>query len=103
VKFGAFSNEAGVIAIDWRIEPQPDGNRLVMCWRENHGPPVVPPARRGFGSQVIERGLPHELHGTAHVNYPPDGVVCTIDIPAPRAPWKITRSPAVISSWSRTK
>jgi PAS domain S-box-containing protein len=84
VKFGAFMNEAGVIAIDWRIEPQCQGNRLVVRWRETGGPPVVPPTRRGFGSQVIERGLPHELHGTVHIDYPPDGVVCTIDIPAPR-------------------
>jgi hypothetical protein len=33
---------------------------------------------------VIERGLPHELHGTVHIDYPADGVVCTMDIPAPR-------------------
>ena len=48
------------------------------------GPPVTPPTRKGFGSRVIERGLPHELQGTVNLDYPVDGVVCTINIPAPR-------------------
>ena len=86
VKFGAFTNEAGAILIDWKIDPHADGNRLAIRWREKDGPRVVPPVRRGFGSQVIERGLPHELHGTVHIDYRADGVVCTIDIPAPRIP-----------------
>jgi hypothetical protein len=33
---------------------------------------------------VIERGLPHELQGTVNLDYPMEGVVCTINIPAPR-------------------
>ncbi|WP_156395941.1 hypothetical protein [Bosea sp. Leaf344] len=43
------------------------------------------PTRNGFGSKVITRGLAHELEGTVDLDYRADGVVCTIDIPAPRA------------------
>lgn len=83
VKYGAFSNEAGSIFITWAIEPTP-ANRLILSWREKDGPPVAPPVRKGFGSQVIERGLAHELDGTVHLEYKADGLVCTIDIPAPQ-------------------
>src|SRR5450759_1187624 len=46
--------------------------------------PVTPPAHKGFGSRVIERGLSHELEGAVHLDYRPDGLVCTMDIPLPR-------------------
>jgi PAS domain S-box-containing protein len=84
VKYGAFSNEAGSILLGWTIEPAPAGDRLILRWQEKDGPPVTPPTRKGFGSRVIERGLPHELQGTVNLDYQADGVVCTINIPAPR-------------------
>lgn len=84
VKYGAFSGETGCILIDWTIKPAADGDRLVLVWSEEGGPPVSPPNRKGFGSRVIERGLAFELGGTTRLDYRPDGVVCTIDIPAPR-------------------
>jgi two-component sensor histidine kinase len=84
VKYGAFSNDAGSIRISWAIEPAPPGDRLILHWQEKDGPPVAPPSRRGFGSQVIERGLAHELEGTVQLEYPPEGVSCTINIPIPK-------------------
>ena len=84
VKYGAFSNEAGSIRIAWTIEPAPEGNRLILHWQEKDGPPVTPPSRKGFGSRVIERGLAHELEGTVHLDYRAEGVLCTINFPAPR-------------------
>lgn len=83
VKYGAFSNKAGSVSIIWTIEPSPEGNRLVLCWQEKGGPRVTPPSRKGFGTRVIERGLAHELEGTAYLDYRLDGLVCTISFPAP--------------------
>ncbi|TPG42604.1 PAS domain-containing protein [Sphingomonas koreensis] len=83
VKYGAFSNDAGKIAIDWTVTPGAAGNRLVLRWRERDGPPVTPPTHKGFGSWVIERGLAHELGGTVTLDYLRHGVVCMIDILAP--------------------
>jgi two-component sensor histidine kinase len=60
------------------------GDRLFLHWQEKGGPSVSPPSRKGFGSQVIERGLGHELQGSGHLDYQADGVVCTINLPAPR-------------------
>jgi two-component sensor histidine kinase len=84
VKYGAFSNAAGSILIAWTIEPKPEGDRLILRWQEKDGPCVTLPARKGFGSQLIERGLPHELEGSSHLDYRTEGMVCTINIPAPR-------------------
>lgn len=83
VKYGAFSNEVGFVRLGWSVEAKPDGDRMRLRWQEEDGPPVARPTRVGFGSRVIERGLAHELEGHVHLEYPVDGVVCTIDFPAP--------------------
>ena len=86
VKYGALSNETGSVALGWEIVTRPGGDRLLMHWREKNGPPVKPPSHRGFGSQVLERGLAHELEGEVRLDYQADGLVCAIDVPAPLAP-----------------
>jgi PAS domain S-box-containing protein len=83
VKYGAFSNDKGSIRIDWTIEPTSKDRRLILSWREKDGPQVTPPLRKGFGSRVIERGLAHELDGTVRLDYRPDGLICTMNIPVP--------------------
>jgi PAS domain S-box-containing protein len=83
VKYGAFSNGAGSILIEWTAEPAPVGGRLLLRWREKDGPPVTPPSRKGFGSRVIERGLAREPEGTVDLDYRPDGLVCTMILRAP--------------------
>jgi PAS domain S-box-containing protein len=84
VKYGALSNAAGSILIKWTMETAPARRRLLLSWKEKDGPLVTPPAHKGFGSRVIERGLAHELEGAVHLDYRPDGLVCTMDIPLPR-------------------
>ena len=83
VKYGALSNASGSILIGWTMQTAPAGKRLLLNWTEKDGPQVTPPAHRGFGSRVIERGLAHELEGAVHLDYRPEGLVCTMDIPLP--------------------
>jgi PAS domain S-box-containing protein len=83
VKYGALSNAVGSIRIGWTMQTAPAGERLLLSWTEKGGPPVTPPAHKGFGSRVLERGLAHELEGTVRLDYRPDGLVCTMDIPLP--------------------
>ena len=85
VKYGAFSNDVGSILIDWAIEPSSDGDRINLRWQEKDGPKVSPPTRKGFGTRMIEQGLALELEGTAHLDYAPDGLICTMNFPAPKA------------------
>ena len=84
VKCGALSNTKGSVLLAWTIEKAAAGDRLKIRWQERNGPPVTPPSRKGFGSQVLEQGLAHELEGTIRLEYPAEGCVCTIDIPAPK-------------------
>ncbi len=84
VKYGALSNQAGSVLVEWMIQPSPESSRLILHWREKDGPPVTRPSRSGFGSRMIERGLAHELEGTINIDYLPNGVVCTINIPIPQ-------------------
>jgi PAS domain S-box-containing protein len=83
VKYGALSNATGSILIEWTIGTASEGRRLLLNWKEKGGPLVKSPAHKGFGSRVIERGLAHELEGTTHLYYRPEGLICTMDIPLP--------------------
>ena len=85
VKYGAFSNDAGKVAIDWTVASAADGDRLLLRWQECNGPEVSPRAHRGFGSWVIERGLARELGGQVTLDFLSHGVACTINIPMPAA------------------
>lgn len=84
VKYGAFSNDDGTIAISWTLEQESDERWLSVKWCERGGPAVTPPTHKGFGSRVIEQGLAHELQGKVDLTYRPEGVVCVIKVPASR-------------------
>lgn len=82
-KYGALSGDTGSVEVRWKIEETPEAPILKLTWIERGGPRVVTPARRGFGSRLIERGLAGELNGTARLDFQPGGLVCTIDAPLP--------------------
>jgi len=77
-KYGALSDRSGRVVVEWTIE---DGG-LVVQWREMGGPPVQAPTRRGFGTTIIERSVPHDLQGEASIQYPLHGVEARFVIPS---------------------
>jgi two-component sensor histidine kinase len=79
-KYGSLSTPAGCVRVSWRLDPG-DG-ALVVTWKELRGPPVAPPARRGFGSVIIERSLRYELAGECTLTFAADGVGCIISLPS---------------------
>jgi two-component sensor histidine kinase len=81
VKYGALSNEDGTVHITWSVHDNGLPPHLALRWRENGGPPVLPPQRRGFGSRLIERSLAQDLNGTVQIEFAPDGVECVVDAP----------------------
>ena len=82
-KFGALSVDGGQVTIDWSLVEAFDGWHLHFTWRETGGPPTAEPPRRGFGSRLLERGLAAELKGQVKLSFPPEGLVCAIEAPAP--------------------
>jgi PAS domain S-box-containing protein len=81
VKYGALSQPGGRLDLSWSVVPNGAGNKLQICWREQEGPPVKAPERRGFGSLLVERGVGADLGGSAKLDFLPAGVVCEIEIP----------------------
>jgi two-component sensor histidine kinase len=80
-RHGALSVPGGRLALSWAVERRGDGTWLAMDWTEDGGPPVLPPGRRGFGLALVERGVPHELGGTAAFDFRPEGLVARISFP----------------------
>ena len=76
--YGALSRPDGAVSLKWGLE---DG-RLKIEWRESGGPSVATPPREGFGHKVVKRLVALALDGEATLNFPPDGLVWTLSIPA---------------------
>jgi light-regulated signal transduction histidine kinase (bacteriophytochrome)/CheY-like chemotaxis protein len=77
-KYGALSDSRGQVTITISSD---DDQSLEIDWHESGGPTVKEPTRRGFGSTIIERTIPHELGGAAAVDYRPAGLHATFVIP----------------------
>jgi PAS domain S-box-containing protein len=78
-KYGALSVPGGTINVTWDCTGLPGERKLRFFWREQGGPPVSPPSRRGFGSRLIESTLSSDFGSSAKVDYLPEGVVCRFE------------------------
>lgn len=76
-KYGALSAAEGKVSVDWNV----NGSELVLHWRERGGPPVTPPARRGFGSTVLANSVERQLRGRVTLDWRPEGLVCELAVP----------------------
>ncbi len=83
VKHGAFSSEEGAVRLNWTPLPDradPDGPGLRLRWVELGGPEVRPPARRGFGTSIIERAVASS-DGSSVLEFDPAGLRCEMLLP----------------------
>jgi two-component sensor histidine kinase len=78
-KYGALSVPGGTIDVRWDCTPLEDRRSLRFGWREQGGPPVSTPSRRGFGSRLIESTLSSDFGSSVKVDYLPEGVVCSFE------------------------
>ncbi len=84
VKYGALSVPEGSVVLRWEVESRGGGTGdavIHLLWREQGGPPVVEPSRKGFGTRLIERGLVGAIGGAVTLAYPESGVTCTVTAP----------------------
>lgn len=81
VKYGALSTDAGSVFVTWQIVEKEDGkSSVVFRWREQDGPAVTAPTRKGFGSTLLGRAL-DAGDGHAEVDFSPSGVRCRMSFP----------------------
>jgi two-component system CheB/CheR fusion protein len=81
-KHGALSASAGRVTIAWSEEDRAGMPRFVLRWTESGGPrPDPSPARQGFGSELIEREVQHDLGGAIETSFGEAGLVATLLLP----------------------
>jgi two-component sensor histidine kinase len=81
VKYGALSNDVGTVGIVWSTPTHETVPSFMFKWNESNGPPVVPPARTGFGSRLIERVLANDFGAKICITYSAGGIVCELLAP----------------------
>ncbi|MDE8651335.1 CHASE domain-containing protein [Novosphingobium album (ex Liu et al. 2023)] len=77
-KYGALSTAEGRIHVTWKLLRS---GLAQIDWREEGGPPVVEPTKRGFGRDLIEKIVAHELRSQVDLRFLPGGVECRLQVP----------------------
>ena len=79
LKYGALSSKAGTLRLEWGLKGDGAEPEFQFRWREAGGPKVTPPSKQGFGSYLIQNGLPEAEVG---LDFPPEGLLYTVTLPA---------------------
>ncbi len=91
VKYGALSVPAGRVEVSWTTSQTRKGaGKVDILWRERGGPAVQPPVRHGFGSHLLEKGIP--AGGTVKLDFQPGGLECRMCLPLGGPPHQETAS-----------
>ncbi|WP_208852257.1 HWE histidine kinase domain-containing protein [Roseomonas genomospecies 6] len=80
---GALRVPSGRIELRWMVTAAGGVDDLHLHWLERGGPPVTPPARRGFGTRLLERQFALEFGAAVKFAVEPTGVDCTVDVRLP--------------------
>jgi PAS domain S-box-containing protein len=81
VKHGALSVAEGRVELSWNMAHNGEGTRfLTLLWTETGGPEVTPPARTGFGTQLLSRVIGSRTTGSSRLDFDPSGLRCVIQI-----------------------
>jgi two-component sensor histidine kinase len=82
IRHGALSNDDGFVTITWSGE-EGDGaaGMLRMAWREQSGPAVTEPTRKGLGTRLIVESLSSDVQGRSELTYLPEGARWLLEAP----------------------
>ena len=80
-KYGALSNHEGRVRVAWEIDARAETPMFSITWREEGGPKVAVPIRKGFGQNVIISMVENAVHGKVALEYQEAGVVWTLRSP----------------------
>jgi light-regulated signal transduction histidine kinase (bacteriophytochrome) len=78
-KYGSLKDGHGAIDVKWSTST---GGDFLLEWKESGTRIVAKPERRGFGSRLISDVIPYDLGGTARMEFEPDGLRASFQIPA---------------------
>ncbi|MDN5001516.1 sensor histidine kinase [Bradyrhizobium sp. GCM10027634] len=82
VKYGALAQQRALINIAWTVAERDGETWLSIGWSESAvRMPKTKPTRQGFGTELITRRIPHELHGEGSIVFAKDGLRANISFP----------------------
>ena len=65
--------------LEWGFKGDGAEAEFQFRWRETGGPKVTPPSKQGFGSYLIQNGLPE---AKVALDFNPEGLLYTVTLPA---------------------
>ena len=77
VKYGALAHNAGTLSVTWKSLR---GNRLYLIWEER-GVDAPQRAGSGFGMELIDKGIRHNLGGKTKIDFKKSGLYVEIEVP----------------------
>jgi two-component sensor histidine kinase/CHASE1-domain containing sensor protein len=77
-KYGALSAPGGKVRVTWALDRK---DLASLRWIESGGPPVPAKRPRGFGTDLIEKIVAHELRHPVDLRFEEGGVSCTLFVP----------------------
>lgn len=80
-KFGALSVSGGSVSVSWKLASE---ELAEVEWHERDGPPVSDKRVRGFGTDLIEKIVAHELRHPVQLDFKREGVRCVMQVPLRR-------------------
>ena len=87
LKYGALAVEHGRIAITWGYLGEGAARTFQFDWRETGCDlTTAAPPKKGFGSNLIKRGLTSRAGGDLKMEFTPEGVHYRMTMPAPELP-----------------
>jgi len=78
VKYGALSQNTGQLGVTWRVAR---GNRLMLVWEERGAPAAPSRKGSGFGMQLIDKGVRHNLGGETKLDFRGTGLYVEMTVP----------------------
>lgn len=78
IKYGALSNGAGLVSIEWTVIEDDKGKKLRISWQERNGPETTRAPSRGFGSRLIDSCIPN---ARVKRDFNKKGFTCEILVP----------------------
>jgi two-component system, chemotaxis family, CheB/CheR fusion protein len=80
-KYGALAHPDGKLAIDWKVNVDSAGRRLILTWVESGVPPITGKIKESFGTRLIKNAVVHDLQGRCEFQLRRSGLHCTVEFP----------------------
>lgn len=78
-KYGSLSVPSGKLEVSWTLD---ESGNCHLKWEESGGPEVAAPTRKGFGSNLIEKTVSHDLGGEISMDFAKEGLRASFTLPA---------------------